>query len=362
MENFSSSSPNTPLFSVHDHSSCQNSNLQQFMMSPNPYEYSYAFQGGQVDQQTEFHSFPNANSAFPHISMPIQQNGCEPVVPTPSSLVNSGGLGQGLGGFLDPQKTKIARIKRKLARQRTLSLSRNNSSSSSSSNNSNSNHSSNESDSRRQVTFKGHPHNFSQGDQFRFCGLNNKLRVLLVKELKNSDVGALGRIVLPKREAEANLPTLSDKEGIKIVMRDADSNQAWSFKYKFWSNNKSRMYVLENTGEFVKQHGLEMGDSFTIHEDESKNLYYSIRKAEKPKEATENAKEEEMIETTGEYTPRDEDEASLALLIEQLKDKEQQLDMSLSAIHDGDPSRAAHVTDGLGASTQFHSYATSFPF
>ncbi|GJN17886.1 hypothetical protein PR202_gb04992 [Eleusine coracana subsp. coracana] len=40
-----------------------------------------------------------------------------------------------------------------------------------------------------------------------------RLRVILQKELRNSDVSQLGRIVLPKKEAEAYLPNLISKDG-----------------------------------------------------------------------------------------------------------------------------------------------------
>lgn len=35
-----------------------------------------------------------------------------------------------------------------------------------------------------------------------------------------------------QRESEGNLPKLTDKEGIIVEMRDADSMSSWSFKYK----------------------------------------------------------------------------------------------------------------------------------
>ncbi|KAJ8492360.1 hypothetical protein OPV22_014081 [Ensete ventricosum] len=59
------------------------------------------------------------------------------------------------------------------------------------------------------------------------------LRFLLQKELRNSDVSQLGRIVLPKKEAEAHLPCLTSREGIVINMDDLDNLQAWTFKYRF---------------------------------------------------------------------------------------------------------------------------------
>ncbi|KAF8408471.1 hypothetical protein HHK36_007625 [Tetracentron sinense] len=103
-----------------------------------------------------------------------------------------------------------------------------------------------------------------------------RLRFLLQKELRNSDVGSLGRIVLPKRAAEVHLPVLSAKEGIFISMADIDGMRVWSFKYRFWPNNNSRMYVLENTGEFVRTHGLQLGDFIMLYRDDQ-NQKYVIR-------------------------------------------------------------------------------------
>ncbi|KAM7500779.1 hypothetical protein LguiA_025193 [Lonicera macranthoides] len=121
---------------------------------------------------------------------------------------------------------------------------------------------------------------------------NRKLRVLLQKDLSSSDVGTVGRIVLPKREAERNLPSLSDKEG-----------------------------------DFVGQNGLEIGDCLTIYEDESKNLYFSIRKAEKPAQQPLNEPRNACYSygsipfTEG---ATDEDTLSLQILTEELKHTDQE--------------------------------------
>ncbi|KAF3451456.1 hypothetical protein FNV43_RR07551 [Rhamnella rubrinervis] len=176
---------------------------------------------------------------------------------------------------LDAWMTKVARSKRKMARQRSLSLTKNSAGSSSSTH----------ADPRGLIVsgadtpLQNSNNNAHHSNLYSFCTPDKKrLRVLLKKELKNSDVGSLGRIVLPKREAEENLPILSDKEGIQVMIRDVYSYQEWGLKYKYWSNNKSRMYVLENTGDFVKQNGLEMGDSITLYEDECKNLVISMER------------------------------------------------------------------------------------
>ncbi|KAK9108578.1 hypothetical protein Syun_024589 [Stephania yunnanensis] len=102
-----------------------------------------------------------------------------------------------------------------------------------------------------------------------------RLRFLLQKELRRTDAGTLGRIVLPKRAAEAYLPPLTYKEGMYMCMDDMDGLQVWSFKYRirFWPNNNSRMYVLENTGEFVRVHGLRTGDFVMLYKDDQNEKY-----------------------------------------------------------------------------------------
>ncbi|KAI5080537.1 hypothetical protein GOP47_0003720 [Adiantum capillus-veneris] len=85
------------------------------------------------------------------------------------------------------------------------------------------------------------------------------LRLLFQKELKQSDVGNLGRIVLPKA-AETCLPPLESRDGLNLLVEDLNSSKVWNMRYRFWPNNKSRMYLLENTSDFVKSYDLKEGD------------------------------------------------------------------------------------------------------
>ncbi|XP_077229877.1 AP2/B3-like transcriptional factor family protein isoform X2 [Tasmannia lanceolata] len=101
------------------------------------------------------------------------------------------------------------------------------------------------------------------------------IRFLLQKVLKQSDVGNLGRIVLPK-EAETHLPELDARDGISIAMEDIGTSRIWNMRYRFWPNNKSRMYLLENTGDFVRSNGLQEGDFIVIYSD-IKCTKYMIR-------------------------------------------------------------------------------------
>ncbi|KAF0891110.1 hypothetical protein E2562_005185 [Oryza meyeriana var. granulata] len=93
----------------------------------------------------------------------------------------------------------------------------------------------------------------------------------------------MNRITLRLRDAEAHLPALHQREGVMLKMDDFKLETIWNFKYRFWPNNKSRMYVLESTGGFVKQHGLTTGDIFIIYKSsESGKFVVRGEKAIKP--------------------------------------------------------------------------------
>jgi uncharacterized protein (DUF1684 family) len=79
----------------------------------------------------------------------------------------------------------------------------------------------------------------------------DSLHLLLQKDLQPSDIGSLGRIILPKKESEVHLPSLTLK-GVFISMEDFDTRMTWSFQYRYWPNNRSRMYLLEGTGLFFQ--------------------------------------------------------------------------------------------------------------
>ncbi|RRT55942.1 hypothetical protein B296_00029039 [Ensete ventricosum] len=86
------------------------------------------------------------------------------------------------------------------------------------------------------------------------------LKFLLQKVLKQSDVGSLGRIVLPKKEAESHLPELDARDGISIPMEDIGTSQ---FVVGIWSNTQYR----DNSGDFVRSNGLQEGDFIVIYSD-----------------------------------------------------------------------------------------------
>ncbi|PWZ45897.1 PHD finger protein 3 [Zea mays] len=62
---------------------------------------------------------------------------------------------------------------------------------------------------------------------------NNNYHMVLRKDLTNSDVGNIGRIVLPKKDAEPNLLILEDKDGLILEMDDFELSLVWNFKYRY---------------------------------------------------------------------------------------------------------------------------------
>ncbi|KAK4366163.1 hypothetical protein RND71_014043 [Anisodus tanguticus] len=145
---------------------------------------------------------------------------------------------------------------------------------------------------------QNHQKHGSADKQSQGLKTEKNLKFLLQKVLKQSDVGNLGRIVLPKKEAESHLPQLESRDGITIAMEDIGISRVWNMKYRFWPNNKSRMYLLENTGDFVRANGLQEGDFIVIYAN-TKCGKYLIRgvkvrqtgpKAEGKKPAKKNAR------------------------------------------------------------------------
>lgn len=86
---------------------------------------------------------------------------------------------------------------------------------------------------------------------------------LFEKMLSASDAGRIGRLVLPKKCAEAYFPPISQPEGLPLKVQDAKGNE-WVFQFRFWPNNNSRMYVLEGVTPCIQNMQLQAGDVVTF--------------------------------------------------------------------------------------------------
>ncbi|KAL8193602.1 hypothetical protein R6Q57_026737 [Mikania cordata] len=131
---------------------------------------------------------------------------------------------------------------------------------------------------------------------------------LFYKKLQNSDVNNVGRTILPKRSAETHLPSLLDNQSIILPMFDMDGPGAWTFKFRYWPNNHSRMYVFEGTGPFIQKYKLQTGDYMLIYRD-MVNWNYLIRAVKASEDETCANKEMAAVEgtNTANVVPNDAD-------------------------------------------------------
>ncbi|XP_022848219.1 B3 domain-containing transcription repressor VAL2-like isoform X3 [Olea europaea var. sylvestris] len=92
---------------------------------------------------------------------------------------------------------------------------------------------------------------------------NSVLTPLFEKILTASDAGRIGRLVLPKKCAEAYFPLISQPEGLPLEVLDLKGKE-WVFQFRFWPNNNSRMYVLEGITPCIQSMQLQAGDVVTF--------------------------------------------------------------------------------------------------
>ncbi|GAB2240314.1 hypothetical protein Droror1_Dr00020832 [Drosera rotundifolia] len=102
---------------------------------------------------------------------------------------------------------------------------------------------------------------------------------LFEKMLSASDASRVGRLVLPKKCAENYFPQVSHPEGSPLQVRDEKGNE-WTFRFRSWTNNNSRMHVLEGITPCFQFWKLRAGDvvKFSRLEPEGK-LIIGFRKA-----------------------------------------------------------------------------------
>ncbi|KAL7264167.1 hypothetical protein ACSBR1_002174 [Camellia fascicularis] len=93
--------------------------------------------------------------------------------------------------------------------------------------------------------------------------LNSTIVPLFEKVLSASDAGRIGRLVLPKACAEAYFPPISQSDGLPIRVQDIKGKE-WTFQFRFWPNNNSRMYVLEGVTPCMQNMQLQAGDTVTF--------------------------------------------------------------------------------------------------
>ncbi|CAN8231135.1 unnamed protein product [Cochlearia groenlandica] len=102
---------------------------------------------------------------------------------------------------------------------------------------------------------------------------------LFEKMLSASDTGRTGRLMLPKKCAEAFFPQISHPEGVPLKVEDRMGKE-WIFQFRFWPNHKSRMYFVEGVTPCLQSMQLQAGDRVIFSRlDPEKKLIIGYRKA-----------------------------------------------------------------------------------
>ncbi|KAL4563459.1 hypothetical protein LXL04_027502 [Taraxacum kok-saghyz] len=209
-------------------------------------------------------------------------------------------------------QAKIARANRKIALQMSAVRNTNQSTTSSSRT------------SRKTSKKRSLERNKDEDHNIYYTPDNMKLKVVVQKLLTSSDVGDQGRILLPKKEVEENLPGLATKEGVLIVMKEVFSYTEWRMKFRYWANHKGNIYLFDQCDDFIQKNLLEAGDQLNLYQDEQKNLYFNIKKQEiHTKEACDNY----ISERT------EEEDYSLRILMEELKHKDEEEPITLTSLY-----------------------------
>lgn len=104
--------------------------------------------------------------------------------------------------------------------------------------------------------------------------------VLVAKCLTNSDA-ASGRIILPRVAVEANLPFVTGYRHYALAVRDARGRR-YEFVIKSWANGTEhrRVFVLEQAAEYLRSHGVGVGDAIGICSDERGELVVEVNTPE----------------------------------------------------------------------------------
>jgi hypothetical protein len=111
-------------------------------------------------------------------------------------------------------------------------------------------------------------------------------QIIFEKKLTQSDTNRLGRMVLHKSHAELHFNRALDGcTGVPVVVTDTHGRE-WTFKYRSWQNNKSKMHVIDGIQPFISAAGFQTGDTFVFAVSPLGRFHVGGRKGDPPAFAT----------------------------------------------------------------------------
>ncbi len=96
-------------------------------------------------------------------------------------------------------------------------------------------------------------------------------------ELLNAEYATSAKISLLRLQvhAEAHLPSLDFCNGVEVPAEDT-TGEPHTFKFRYWINNSSRMYLLEGTQKIQNKYSTKIGDVLAFARGTDSKLLVSI--------------------------------------------------------------------------------------
>ncbi|MEW5299372.1 MAG: hypothetical protein WDW38_004601 [Sanguina aurantia] len=101
-------------------------------------------------------------------------------------------------------------------------------------------------------------------------------KVFFNKTLTASDTSGSGRVVIPKAIAEQYFPHIEEAKGITVSAHDTHG-KVYQFKWRYWVNNQSRMYLLEGASQLHTAYTMAVGDIMVFAQRPDKSLLVAGR-------------------------------------------------------------------------------------
>ncbi|MED6168759.1 hypothetical protein PIB30_014448 [Stylosanthes scabra] len=112
---------------------------------------------------------------------------------------------------------------------------------------------------------------------------NSSITPMFKKILSATDAKAKsGRLVIPTKGARSHFPELSDDERCKRLEILDITGRIWKLSYRFWENNRGRIYVLGGLKDYITMWKWQVGEQVTFYRIDPEDKYLIVTEKEFP--------------------------------------------------------------------------------
>ncbi|MED6136867.1 hypothetical protein PIB30_059782 [Stylosanthes scabra] len=91
-----------------------------------------------------------------------------------------------------------------------------------------------------------------------------------------------GRLVIPTKGARSHFPELNDDQRCMRLDIFDITGRIWELSYRFWENNRGRIYVLGGLKEYISMWKWQVGEQVTFYRIDPENKYLIVTEKEFP--------------------------------------------------------------------------------